>query len=382
MSKTEEWKKLISEMNKNNKEKHQIIPTEIKCLDYILGGGLELGSKVQIVAESSTGKSTLALQIAKNFCRKNLNVLYIDTENSISKELIETTECTNYLATEDKSDGMIALLKESDFDTVNEKLDTLLKSGVFKLIIIDSLASMISNSYLQLNSKDKIIPLTNNNTNYESRPLNLFINKYSNLANKYNVAIIYINQFRNKVDPKNGTILKEYGNKIVRYNSDIIIRLKKGKEEIWQDENGMFNTSKESNNGILPTHAKVTFTLDKSNKMLSGSCTDGYLKYGYGIDVMFDETLNRIRNNDIQKSGKYYILQNNSNKYEGLINLVNHIIEVSKLSELSDNDVVSREDGLLDVEFISDEPFEKENRDENGKLDVEFVIDDDDEYED
>ena len=193
MNKSEKWEKLLLEINQTYKDKHQVISTEIKGLDYILGGGLELGSKVQIVAESSTGKSTIALQMAKNFCQKNLNVLYVDTENSITKELLESTGCNEYL-NEGKKDGMLVLLKESDFDTVNEKLDVLIKSGVFKLIIIDSLASMVSNNYVETkDGKEKIIPLTNNNTNYESRPLNLFINKYSNLANKYNVAIIYIN---------------------------------------------------------------------------------------------------------------------------------------------------------------------------------------------
>ena len=184
MNKSEKWEKLLLEINQTYKDKHQVISTEIKGLDYILGGGLELGSKVQIVAESSTGKSTIALQMAKNFCQKNLNVLYVDTENSITKELLESTGCNEYL-NEGKKDGMLVLLKESDFDTVNEKLDVLIKSGVFKLIIIDSLASMVSNNYVETkDGKEKIIPLTNNHTNYESRPLNLFINKYSNLANK------------------------------------------------------------------------------------------------------------------------------------------------------------------------------------------------------
>ena len=74
MNKSEKWEKLLLEINQTYKDKHQVISTEIKGLDYILGGGLELGSKVQIVAESSTGKSTIALQMAKNFCQKNLNV--------------------------------------------------------------------------------------------------------------------------------------------------------------------------------------------------------------------------------------------------------------------------------------------------------------------
>lgn len=355
MDKPKDLKKLITEINQTNKEKHQVIPTNIKSLDYILGGGFELGSKVQFVAESSTGKSTIALQISKSFCERGLNVLYVDTENSITKELLKSTECYKYSDNEDENLGEFVLLKESDFDTVSNYLDKCLKSKYFKLIVIDSLASMVSNCYTDLDSSKDVKSLTNNNTNYESRPLNLFINKYSNLANKYNVAILYVNQYRNKVDPKNGTILKEFGNKIVKYNSDIILKIKKDKEVIWQDTNGLFSNDYKTNEKIPPSHAKLSFVLDKSNKLLTGTSVDTYIKYGYGIDEMLDETLDRIRNNEIQKDGKYYTLPEDSKKHDGLINLVNHIISASKSSELCEDDVVSREDGLLDIDFIIDD---------------------------
>ena len=232
MDKPKDLEKLISIIKESNKEKHKIIPTDILSLDYILGGGIELGSKIQFVAESSTGKSTLALQICKNFCKKGLNVLYVDTENSVTKELLKSSECFEYYSNNIKDCGEFVLLKESDFNTVSDYLDKCFKSKYFQLIIIDSLASLVSNCYIDVESSKDVKLLTNNNTNYESRPLNLFINKYSNLANKYNVALLYINQYRNKVDPKNGTILKEFGNKIVRYNSDIIIKIKKDKVRV------------------------------------------------------------------------------------------------------------------------------------------------------
>lgn len=355
MDKPKDLKKLITEINQTNKEKHHVIPTNIKSLDYILGGGLELGGKVQFVAESSTGKSTIALQISKSFCERGLNVLYVDTENSITKELLKSTECYKYNANEDENLGEFVLLKESDFDTVSNYLDKCLKSKYFKLIVIDSLASMVSNCYTDLDSSKDVKSLTNNNTNYESRPLNLFINKYSNLANKYNVAILYVNQYRNKVDPKNGTILKEFGNKIVKYNSDIILKIKKDKEVLWQDTNGLFSNDYKTNEKIPPSHAKLSFALDKSNKLLTGTSIETYIKYGYGVDEILDDILDRVRNDEIKKDGKYYTLPEESEKHDGLINLVNHIISASKSSELCEDDVVNHEDRLLDIEFISED---------------------------
>lgn len=327
MEKSKELQKTLSEINKTNSEKHKVIPTNIYGLDFILGGGIELGSKVQIVAEASIGKSTIALQIAKLFCNQNLNVLYVDTENSITEELLKSTQCSYFYNREDNESGEFVLLKESDFNTVSEKLDICLKSKYFQLIVIDSLASLVSNCYVDIDSnKKEVKEVTNNNTNYESRPLNLFINKYSCLANKYNTAILYVNQYRNKIDPVKGTILKEFGNKIVRYNSDIIIKIKKDKAVLWQDENGMFSNDTSVNAKTPPTHAKLVLTLDKSNKQMTGTTVETYIKYGYGIDEKLDYILDGIRKNEIQQKGKYYFLSDESKQYEGFVNLMNHIM--------------------------------------------------------
>ena len=46
---------------------------------------------------------------------------------------------------------------------------------------------------------------------------------------------------------------------------------------------------------------------------------------------------NKIKNNEINKEGKYYSLPDELQKYDGFINLVNHIIENSKSSETINN---------------------------------------------
>lgn len=316
---------LIANINEEEKKKHQVISTKINSIDYILGGGLELGGKFQIVAESSTGKSTIALQICKNICEQGFDVLYIDSENSITSELLKSTGYDEYCnkVTGNKV-GNLVLIKESEFDEVSKILDEFICLGRFKLIVIDSLASLVNKCYTNIGPTGKVKEVTNNNTGYESRPLNLFINKYSTLSKKYNFAILYINQYRNKIDMKKGTILKEYGNKIVRYNSDIIINIKRDKDGIWQDENNLISTDAKKNVGKPPTHAKLIFTLDKSNKMLRETSIETYIKYGYGIDDSIDKILSLIRTGEIKKSGKYYMLYGNQS-IDGFEKLINEI---------------------------------------------------------
>lgn len=354
MKKGNDIKKLISEINSKNNDKYKIISTDISSLDYLLGGGIQLGSKVQLVAESSTGKSTIALNLCRNFCKKGLNVLYVDTENSITREMLISTKCNKYLDNSDN--GQLVILKESDFNTVNEYLDKCIKSEYFKLVIIDSLASLVNNCYTDDKTGKKMIELTNSNTNYESRPINLFINKYSALANKYNIAILYVNQYRNKVDPTKGTILKEFGNKIVRYNSDIIIKIKKAKESYIEDENGVITLAKLND---ISTHNKLIFTLDKSNKMLTGTEVETYLKLGYGIDEVLDEMSSLIRDGSIKKDGKYYTININckNERVEGIDNLITYIttnmVSFSKQYDLNiKNDLSDIDDDECEIHFI------------------------------
>ncbi len=345
-----------------------MIPTEIESLDYILGGGIELGSKVQIVAESSTGKSTIALNICRNFCKKNLNVLYIDTENSIIKDLLKSTNCEQYCNNEEDTDcGDLLLVKESEFKQVSKILDNCLKTKHFHLVIIDSLANLVNECYTDIDGKKKtkseVKDLTNNNTNYESRPLNLFINKYSSLAKEFNVGMIYINQYRNKVDPTKGTILKEFGIKSVRYNSDIIIKIKKDKEEYILDENNMMieNSVKSS----TPTQfTKLVFNVEKSNKLLTDTSADTYIKYGYGIDEMLDKITSLIRQKTIHYTNGWYEinLEGNPAKLQGMQELIKYVfrnIELFKLKYFS-NEII--DDGY---NFVDEEVIEKINLDDD-----------------
>ncbi|NLZ46310.1 MAG: AAA family ATPase [Clostridiales bacterium] len=303
------------------------IPTGIYSLDSLLNGGIDLGSKVQIVAESSTGKSTIALQICKNWCIRGRNVFYIDSENSITKELLESTGCDFYTEKQ-HGYGRLVILKKSSFNDVSEYLDKAISLREFSLVVIDSLASLVNDCYVDIENekKDKVVKsLTNNNTNYESRPINLFINKYSALASRYKIAFLFVNQYRNKVDPLKGTVLKEYGNKIVRYNSDIIIKIKKEKEMLWETENEIYS-DKPFLEAMPATHARLTFTVDKSNKVITGTAIESYIKYGYGLDANIESVLKKIRDGDIIKSGKYYT-DENGNTYDGFINLLNSTVE-------------------------------------------------------
>lgn len=59
--------------------------TGIKELDRVMGGGVVLGSLVLIGGEPGIGKSTLLLQVSRDFCLKGEKVLYVSGEESLEQ---------------------------------------------------------------------------------------------------------------------------------------------------------------------------------------------------------------------------------------------------------------------------------------------------------
>lgn len=113
--------------------KDDIVSTGIMRLDIALGvGGIKKGSIVEIYAPDSAGKTTLALQLFKQY-QKEKPVLYIDTERTLIWETIESMgikEKNFYLMHVDNLEKALGTCK------------TVAQSGTFSAIVIDSLAGL------------------------------------------------------------------------------------------------------------------------------------------------------------------------------------------------------------------------------------------------
>ena len=61
------------------------LPTGMKELDRVLGGGIVIGSMVLVGGDPGIGKSTLLLQVCKNVCATGTKMLYISGEESLQQ---------------------------------------------------------------------------------------------------------------------------------------------------------------------------------------------------------------------------------------------------------------------------------------------------------
>lgn len=270
--------------------KTPIFKTEIIPLDAILGGGIRKGEVIQIVAESGFGKSTIACHVASKYCVKGKKVLYIDAEGSISIELLES------LGLDEEIDKNFFYIREAVFSKVEETIDLFIREDSIDLIIIDSIACLIPEGFSKV---EKGISITTNNTNYTSRQLTSFFNKYNYIIKTKHINLLLINQYRNKVDMKVGTILKEYGGKNTKYNSDVILKISTIKST---GVNKKFKQLKLNND----PGTDLEFEIIKSNKMPPGITVPFYLIYGRGISNIASIMYALLQSKYVEEKNSFY----------------------------------------------------------------------------
>lgn len=306
----------LSDLGQDCFKDHNIVETKIYSLDLLLKGGLELGSMVQLVGASNVGKSTIGLQVANNVCEQGYNVLYLDSEGSVSQEMMDSMGLMKHY------NSSFYLRKESKFDKVEEVLDMFISTGQISFIIIDSLAALINPGFHNLNHKKNTrekagISVTTNEAHVTSGPLTKFMSKYRSIATDYKICFVLINQYRTSIDNHYNTSTKVYGPKNIRYASDVIIKINAcastGSLKSFDDFTKPITTGK-----------ALEFEIDRSNKCAPGLKEPAFLRFGSGIDNLFSYFYKLKEVNVITQLGVYYslIFGGNEIKEKGAIGFI------------------------------------------------------------
>ena len=116
-------------------------------LNGMFNEGLNIGSVVQIAAESGTGKSTLALEIARELCEQKYKVAYIDTEGGINSNMLETMGISPYVYNKSNPNGLFFVFRNNDCGAVNTLVQQLSHNHLADIVIIDSLGALDSGIY-------------------------------------------------------------------------------------------------------------------------------------------------------------------------------------------------------------------------------------------
>ncbi len=146
-----EWNSLIEELEEEGQAEYSFPPSEpvlykeikgakkkraetgIKELDRVLGGGVVLGSLVLIGGEPGIGKSTLLLQVSRDYSLKGEKVLYVSGEESLEQIKMRGERLG-------VSDGELYLLAETNLERI------VAQAGRLKphILVMDSVQTVYS----------------------------------------------------------------------------------------------------------------------------------------------------------------------------------------------------------------------------------------------
>ena len=210
-------------------------------LDDLLEGGFEKGAVTQIFGSPSSGKSNVTLSLAVNVAKGGKKVVYIDTEGGISIDRIKQISGPYFSNVANN----IIVFEPTDFLQQSENLrsiDVWIRKHYEEvdLIVLDSAVAL----YRVDDMKSYML----------SKELRKQIQTLSNIARKYDIAVVITNQIYNAFDDEGNNEVKAVGGDIIAYISKVIIKLERGSETNQRIATLMRHRS-------LPEGRQVTFSI-------------------------------------------------------------------------------------------------------------------------
>jgi recombination protein RecA len=160
------------------------IPTGALPLDVILGvGGLPKGRITEIYGPEGGGKTTMALATCANAQRAGGMAAYIDIEHAVDK---------NYSKKLGVDTDRLLFAQPDSGEQVFKIIEKLIPTGKVDIIVVDSVAALITQKELDGEVDD-------NTMAGPARLMSKALKRVNGPCRKYNVALVFINQIRDKI---------------------------------------------------------------------------------------------------------------------------------------------------------------------------------------
>ncbi|MFU8796452.1 MAG: recombinase RecA [Dehalococcoidia bacterium] len=189
------------------------IPTGALALDLALGiGGIPRGRVTEIFGSEASGKTTVAQHIIAETQRAGGIAAYIDAEHAFDP---------GYAA---NCGVKLADLLISQPDTGEQALEIterLVRSSAVDVVIIDSVAALVPRAEIEGEMGDAHVGL-------QARLMSQALRKLSAAISKSNVALVFINQLREKVGIIFGNPEVTPGGRALKFYSSVRIDLRRG----------------------------------------------------------------------------------------------------------------------------------------------------------
>lgn len=297
MSKKEEESKSIEEVIKEIKKKYgegsvisgetkqvydDVISTGSLGLDLAIGvGGIPKrgGKIIEVKGWESSGKSTLCQSIIANFQKAGEKVLLIDGEHSLDQNYAKEIGIN-------LKDLTVIQLDEEAGEGAYDKMEMLVKTGQFGLVVIDSYNALLPKKLLEGEMGEATMGL-------HARMMSKIVPKTNTLGINYGTNFIFVGQLREKIGVMFGCL---HGETLVNFTDGRSIPIKKvveekikGKVWSWNEKENIFeekeiidwhyngNVSKKEDyihfitEGINSKNGRFGFTVTQDHKILTKS---------------------------------------------------------------------------------------------------------------
>lgn len=190
----------------------ETISTGSVAIDLALGvGGLPRGRIVEIYGPESSGKTTLCLSLIAETQRKGGNAVFIDVEHALDPHYAKVVGV-------DLENLMVAQ-PECGEDALNIA-ETLIRSGAIDVVVIDSVAALVSRQELDGQMGDTTVGL-------QARMMSQAMRRLTAAISKTRCICVFTNQIREKIGVMFGNPETTPGGRALKFFASVRIDIRR-----------------------------------------------------------------------------------------------------------------------------------------------------------
>jgi len=188
------------------------VSTGSVAIDLALGvGGLPRGRIVEIYGPESSGKTTLCLSVIAEIQRQGGNAVFIDVEHALDPRYAKVVGVD--------LDNLLVSQPESGEDALNIA-ETLIRSGAVDVIVVDSVAALVSKQELDGQMGDSTVGV-------QARMMSQAMRRLTAAISRTSCVVIFTNQIREKIGVMFGNPETTPGGRALKFFSSVRIDIRR-----------------------------------------------------------------------------------------------------------------------------------------------------------